>query len=109
MFLLDFLCANSAGNPELNLSETKPPAPAVGAPQCLRLISLRCNTEHLNSSFVLTAVKLFNASPEVTEAKRLLCLCEQYCIVIWTKSHFYLDSVNASLKFVLNYDLMMIL
>lgn len=56
--------------------------------EALCLISPRCSTEHLNCSFVLTAIKLFNASLSVYWGRTP-------AVFTWTMLDCYLDQTSA--------------
>lgn len=91
----------------LNPPGQKPPTSAEGAPQGLRLISPRCDTERLNCSFVLTTAKLFSAPQVRTETNHLPCLLLTTLKTdTVTSSILYIQS-QVSLFVLYNNDLMM--
>lgn len=92
-------------DPELNASKIKKKKTSHPCCGSSHLISPRCNTQHLNCSFVLTATKLLSTSPVFTEAKSRLRLCKLSWSVFWTKS-----TCKFKNRFFItghNYDLMM--
>lgn len=64
------------------------PPPLWELLEALCLISPRCSTEHLNCSFVLTAIKLFNASLSVYWGRTP-------AVFTWTMLDCYLDQTSA--------------